>query len=81
MARAFNYREGLTAQDDASHWRLSTPLESGSTEGLQVPADEIAQAIDMYYGMRGWDEETGAPTAGKLRELGISWVAKLLYED
>ncbi|MBU0705388.1 MAG: hypothetical protein KKC18_16180 [Chloroflexi bacterium] len=29
--------------------------------------------------MRRWDKETGAPTAGKLYELGIGWVAELLY--
>ena len=33
-----------------------------------------------HYEMRGWDKETGAPTAGKLHELGIGWVAKLLYQ-
>ncbi len=80
MARAFNYREGFTAQDDVAHWRFSTPIESGPNEGMQVPAEETAKALEVYYEMRGWDEETGAPTASKLHELGIGWVAELLYD-
>ena len=79
MARAFNYREGFTAKDDVAHWRFSTPFESGPTEGVRVPEEEIQAAIKLYYGMRGWDPETGAPTAAKLHELGLSWLAELLY--
>lgn len=78
MARVFNYREGLTGEDDDAHWRFSTPFESGPTEGVEVPAEDIAEAIDLYYAMRGWNRETGAPTAGKLHELGIGWAAELL---
>jgi len=78
MARAFNYREGFTAKDDVAHWRFSTPLKSGPNEGAKVPAEDMAQALGLYYEMRGWDRETGAPTAGKLHELGIGWVAELL---
>ena len=79
MARAFNYREGFTAKDDVAPWRFSTPFESGPAKGVAVPAEDIQEAIELYYEMNGWDKETGAPTAGKLRELGISWVADLLY--
>jgi len=81
MARAFNYREGFTSKDDAAHWRFSTPFESGPKEGVKVPAEDAARALDLYYEMRGWDKKTGVPTAGKLHELGIGWVAKLLYGD
>ena len=79
LSRAFNYREGFTAKDDTPHWRFSTPFESGPLQGVEIPADEIAKAIELYYAISGWDKETGAPTAGKLHELGISWVADLLY--
>ena len=78
MARVFNYREGITAKDDVALWRFSTRFESGGAKGVMVPAEEIAAAIDLYYQMCGWDKETGAPTAGKLLELGIGWVADLL---
>ena len=79
MARSFNYREGFRAEDDVAHWRFSTPMESGPLKGVKIPADEIKKALRLYYEVRGWDGETGAPTAGKLHELGISWVAELLY--
>jgi aldehyde:ferredoxin oxidoreductase len=79
MARAFNYREGFTAKNDVAHWRFSAPLKSGPNEGVKVPAEDMAKALDLYYEMCGWDKETGAPTAGKLHELGIGWVAELLY--
>ena len=81
MARAFNYRQGLTAKEDVSHWRFSTPFEKTPTDGLHIPADDIAQAIELHYAMRGWDKETGAPTEGKLYELGVGWVADLLYRE
>jgi aldehyde:ferredoxin oxidoreductase len=79
MARAFNYREGFTAKDDVAHWRISSPFESGPAEGVKVPAEDIAKAIELYYDMCGWDRNTGAPTAAKLFELGVGWVAELLY--
>ena len=78
MARAFNYREGFTAQDDVAPWRFSTAFESGPAKGVKVATEDIAKALDLYYDMRGWDKETGAPTAAKLHELGIGWVAELL---
>jgi aldehyde:ferredoxin oxidoreductase len=78
MARVFNYRQGIAGKDDVPPWRFSTKFESGPAEGVEVPEDQIAAAIDMYYDMRGWDKETGAPTAGRLHELGIGWVADLL---
>lgn len=81
MARAFNYREGFTAQDDVAHWRFSTPFESGPSEGVSISAEDMANALALYYEMCGWDKETGAPTVGKLQELGVGWVAELLYGD
>lgn len=79
MARAFNYREGFRAKDDVAHWRFSSPFEFGPAKGVRVPEEEIQRALDLYYEMNGWDKETGAPTAAKLHELGLHWVAELLY--
>ncbi len=79
MARAFNYREGFTAADDVHHWRFATKFDSGPTEGVSVPADVAQKAIDLYHAMSGWDKETGAPTRATLEELGIGWVADVIY--
>jgi aldehyde:ferredoxin oxidoreductase len=75
MARAYNFRQALTPDDDVSHWRFSTPLESGPAQGSRIPPQEMARALDLYYSMRGWDRQTGAPTEAKLHELGLGWLA------
>jgi aldehyde:ferredoxin oxidoreductase len=80
MARAFNYRQGLKAKDDVAHWRLSEPFADGPSAGAMVPADEVKQAICAYRAMRGWDNESGAPTPAKLDELGLGWVNDLLRQ-
>jgi aldehyde:ferredoxin oxidoreductase len=79
MARAFNYREGFRPRDDVAHWRFSTPFEDGPAKGVRVPAEEMERALELHYQMNGWDKETGAPTAGTLHELGLHWLAELLY--
>ncbi len=32
--------------------------------------------LSVYYGMMGWDPQTGEPTAAKLHELDIGWLAE-----
>jgi aldehyde:ferredoxin oxidoreductase len=78
MARVYNYREGFRPKDDTPLWRFSTKFESGPAEGVEVPAEDIAKAIDLYYEMNSWDKETGAPTPGKLVELGVGWLADVV---
>jgi aldehyde:ferredoxin oxidoreductase len=34
--------------------------------------------LDNYYEVRGWDKKTGIPTAAKLKELGLDFVAEQL---
>jgi hypothetical protein len=36
-----------------------------------IDPDLFAKAVRLYYGMSGWDEVTGLPTAGKMAELGL----------
>jgi aldehyde:ferredoxin oxidoreductase len=78
LARVYNYREGMTAEDDVMPWRFAEAFDSGPTEGVNVPASEMAAALDLYYEMRGWDRETGAPTSAKLHELGLSWLTPVV---
>ena len=42
---------------------------------MPVPPEELDAAVTQYYGMMGWDPETGAPTEIKLAELEIAWAA------
>jgi len=79
MARAFNYREGFGPRDDVAHWRFATPFEDGPAKGVRVPAKAMEQALELHCEISGWDKETGAPSAGTLHELGLHWLAELLY--
>ena len=76
LARAFNVREGFTRADDTLPERLMTePLKAGASKGQFVSEDDLKLMLDEYYTERGWDINTGAPTRGKLTELGLAYVA------
>ncbi|MBI5303257.1 MAG: aldehyde ferredoxin oxidoreductase family protein [Chloroflexi bacterium] len=77
MARAFNVREGFTAQEDTLPERLFQPLENGALQGVGISQPDFAQAIVELYEQKGWNAQ-GIPTREKLRDLGIEWVADLL---
>ena len=78
LARSFNVREGLTAADDVLPPRMAEPIRSTAIDGWRIDPEEFFRARSLYYGMMGWDEETGVPKAWKLHELGIGWVADLI---
>lgn len=79
LARAFNVREGFTRADDTLPERVLTePLQSGGSKGHFISKDDLKQMLDEYYTVRGWDLETGVPTRGKLKELGLNHVADQL---
>ena len=78
MARAYNVREGLTSADDVLPPRMAEPIQSTAIDGWRIDPDEFLRARSLYYGMMGWDEETGVPKEWKLHELGIGWVADLI---
>ncbi len=81
MARAFNAREGFTAADDRIPARFFEPFREGPSAGNALPPQEFARALCTFYRMMGWDEQTGAPAAWKLHELGVGWVADMLYPN
>ncbi len=76
MERVFNIREGKGKADDYLPSRFFTPFDSGPLKGVGINETELAQAIETYYAMVGWDSD-GKPTMAKLQELGIEWVAKV----
>ncbi|MBN1641958.1 MAG: aldehyde ferredoxin oxidoreductase family protein [Anaerolineae bacterium] len=75
MARAFNAREGFTADDDVLCERSYGPTTNGALDQGGIDRDALREALRTYYGMLGWDVETGVPTVAKLHELDIGWVA------
>jgi aldehyde:ferredoxin oxidoreductase len=78
MARAFNMREGLTRADDVLPPRMATPHVSGTLNEEPVDPEVLDAMLTHFYGMMGWDPETGEPTEAKLHELDIAWVRDVL---
>ncbi|MFC1945161.1 aldehyde ferredoxin oxidoreductase family protein, partial [Chloroflexota bacterium] len=74
MMRAFNVREGFTREDDNLPQRFFEPLNDGPMKGTKLDKEEFEKSKDTYYAMMCWDKQ-GIPSAGKLLELGIDWVA------
>lgn len=78
LAKIFNLREGLGVKEDRLPDRLHEGLESGVLKGEKIDWQQFAQALEMYYGMMGWDPQSGVPTKYKLEELNIGWAISLL---
>jgi aldehyde:ferredoxin oxidoreductase len=76
MLRAFNAREGVGRERDTLPRRIyDEPLKGGASDGLTVTRKEVADALDIYYEMCGWDVASGKPTRAKLEQLGLGWMA------
>lgn len=78
MARAFNCREGFSADDDYLPERMYTPVRAGTLKGHFIDRNAYEQALKLYYGMMGWNED-GVPQKSKLEELGIGWIWEKIY--
>jgi aldehyde:ferredoxin oxidoreductase len=81
LARTFNLREGLTAEDDELCERSYGPTQGGMLSQGGIDPQELRQAMRTYYVMMGWDRDTGVPHVEKLHELGVGWAAKYLPGD
>ncbi len=69
IERMFNVREGFDRSRDSLPERLRCePIPEGPSAGMVIRLEEM---LDEYYRSRGWDVQTGRPTPGKLRELGL----------
>ncbi len=75
MMRLFNMRCGWTREDDVLPARMAEPHRSGSVTEKPVMPEVLSEAVTRFYGMMGWDPETGMPTEARLEELEIAWVA------
>jgi aldehyde:ferredoxin oxidoreductase len=77
LHRAFNAREGMGKAADVLPKKLFQPLEGkGPTAGVALTTEEFEHARESYYRLAGWDTATGYPTPGKLRGLGLDWLAE-----
>ena len=80
LARVFNAREGFGPEDDRLAERSYEPTTSGPLADGGIDRDKLRKAVHLYYGMMGWDEESGVPLASKLHELDVSWAVDYLPE-
>jgi aldehyde:ferredoxin oxidoreductase len=68
LQKLYNIKRGFGRKDDTLPARmLNEPLKEGAPTG-QV--SKIAEMIDEYYTLRGWDKE-GTPAMEKRKELGL----------
>jgi aldehyde:ferredoxin oxidoreductase len=78
LARVFNVREGFTMEDDHLAERSYGPTRGGALAEGGIDREELREAMHTYYGMMGWNPETGVPLAGKLQELDVAWAEAYL---
>jgi aldehyde:ferredoxin oxidoreductase len=67
-------REGMTRMDDTLPPRVQQYFVSGQVNEEPLDPEVVNEAVGTFYGMMGWDKETGVPTLEKLQELDIEWV-------
>ena len=79
MCRAFNLREGLTADKEQLPQRAFEPY-TGDSDVPGLDSEALQNARETYFFMKGWDPETGVPSRIKLEQLDIPWVADILRD-
>mgnify|MGYP005859039203 FL=1 len=69
LKRLINVRLGISRADDTLPERfLKEPRPAGGAAGI-LP--NLRLMLDEYYEYRGWDPQTGIPTAERLAALGL----------
>ncbi len=76
LTRAFNVREGMSRRDDYLPPRFSQNMLDGASSEQTITKRDLEKMLDEYYELRGWDKETGIPTAVKLVNLSLGHIAK-----
>lgn len=76
LTRAFWTREveGFGRAFDQPPARMYEEMPDGPTKGARVTQDMVDQLLDGYYEAYQWDKN-GLPTARRLREVGLGYVA------
>jgi aldehyde:ferredoxin oxidoreductase len=72
VEKIFNLRQGFGRTADYPPERFfKEPLPTGPAKGAVLNHENYDRLLNDYYEARGWDPETGVPTPGKLKELGL----------
>ena len=73
LARVFNLREGIAADEDCLPERFFTGTRRGALKDVAMDPAELEAAIKTFYGMMGWDPQDGVPGEETLEQLGVGW--------
>lgn len=72
VQKLFNIKHGEQPEDSDYPSRFyEEGIGSGPAQGRTLDRDGVRRCLARYYEARGWDPETGTPTAAKLKELGL----------
>ncbi len=71
LARLFNLREGLGAEEDRLPKKLLRPQVSGPLAKVRLDPDELRAQVRAYYKDLGWSEDEGRPLPATLERLGV----------
>lgn len=88
-AKLINVGAGFGRKDDRPPQIWFTPLKGKQREypltdyyqTTTLTQQDVERFLDDYYDERGWDRESGTPTAGKLKELGLEIKRKHLGDQ
>ena len=80
VEKMFNvYHAGFTRQDDYPPKRfMEEPVKSGPSKGALLERKDWDSMLDEYYGLNGWDKQSGWPTQGKLEDLNLEECIEML---
>jgi aldehyde:ferredoxin oxidoreductase len=73
LERALAVRDGRTRQDDILHGIYFEKEDAG---GRKYGREELERSKTDYYGLMGWDVNSGIPTRSTLERLGLNDVAQ-----
>ena len=70
IERMILVREGISRSDDTLPSRMKQAIPSGPAAGHRITDEMLAEMLDEYYAVRGWDN-SGLPTLDTLARLGL----------
>ena len=80
LLKQLNVKEGFSRKEDVPPrlWFRPKPTPEGDKEFMdyygrrRIDEQAFEKILDDYYDERGWNVDTGTPTADKLEELGLA---------
>jgi aldehyde:ferredoxin oxidoreductase len=78
LMRAFNIKHGLSSELERPSARWSSAPTDGPAKDISI-APHWDGMLDNYYGLMGWDRQTGKPLPETLRALGLGSVVADLW--